>query len=100
MASRVKTKRVADRPASKLMGEAIELAIKDRSPYPSPALFLDYDVPDLAACIAEAFAEGISIILVWPDLSAHVLQPGERIPAPDVSAALKSSGSGIDLPAA
>jgi hypothetical protein len=82
------------------MGEAIELAIRDRSPYPSPALFLDYDVPDLAACIAEAFDEQISIVLVWPDLSSRVLKPGDQIPAPAPSAALSESGSGIDLPAA
>jgi hypothetical protein len=87
-------------PASLVMDEAIELAIKGRSPYPSPALFLDSDVPDLAACIAEAFEENVSIVLVWPDLSSRVLKPGDQIPAPAPSAALKASGSGIDLPAA
>lgn len=100
MASRVKTKRAADRPASRLMDEAIELAVKDKSPYPSPALFLDHDAPSVADQIAEAFDEQISVILVWPDLSSRVLQPGDQIPAPAPSAALKASGSGIDLPAA
>jgi hypothetical protein len=100
MASTMKAKRVADRPASRLMDEAIELAIKDKSPYPSPALFLDHDAPSLADQIAEAFDENVSVVLVWPDLSARVLQPGDRIPAPAPSAALKASGSAIDLPAA
>jgi hypothetical protein len=99
MASRVKTKRVADGPASRLMDEAIELAIKEKSPYPSPAFFLDYDAPDLARCIADAFDENVSIVLVWPDGSSRVLQPGDRIPAPVPSATLKGSGSGIDRPA-
>jgi hypothetical protein len=100
MATRVKTKRAADRPASRLMDEAIELAIRDESPYPSSALFLDHDAPDLANRIAAAFDEKISVILVWPDLSSRVLRPGDQIPAPAPSAALSESGSGIDLPAA
>jgi hypothetical protein len=82
------------------MGEAIELAIKGTSPYPSRGLFLDADAPNLAGRIAEAFDEDLPVILVWPDGSSRVLQPGDRIPAPATSAALKSSGSGIDLPAA
>jgi hypothetical protein len=100
MASRMKTRRAADGPASRLMDEAIELAIKEKSPYPSPAFFLDHDAPDLARCIAEAFDERISVVLVWPDGTSRVLQPSEPIPAPTPSAALSESGSGIDLPAA
>lgn len=87
-------------PASRLMDEAIELAIRDESPYPSSALFLDHDAPDLANRIARAFDEQIAVILVWPDLSSRVLKPGDQIPAPAPSAALSESGSGIDLPAA
>ena len=54
----------------------------------------------MATCIAEAFDEQISVILVRPDLSSRVLKPGDQIPAPAPSAALSESGSGIDLPAA
>ena len=100
MASKVKTRRAADRPASRLMSEAIELAIRGRSPYPGRAMFLDHDAPELARCIAEAFDENVSVVLVWPDGSSRVLQPGGRIPAPPPSAALNSSGSDIDRPAA
>jgi len=41
-----------------------------------------------------------AVVLVWPDGSSRVLQPGDQIPAPAASAALSDAGSGIDLPAA
>lgn len=87
-------------PASIVMDEAIELAIQDRSPYPSRAAFVDHDTPDLARWIARAFERDHAVVLVWPDGSSRVLQPGDRIPAPAPSAALNSSGSGIERPAA
>ncbi|HEX7290243.1 MAG TPA: hypothetical protein VF250_03860 [Conexibacter sp.] len=87
-------------PASRVMDEAIELAIQDRSPYPSRASFLDHDTPDLARWIARAFDDGAAVVLVWPDLSSRVLEPGDQIPAPAPSAALNESGSGTALPAA
>jgi hypothetical protein len=87
-------------PASRLMDAAIELAIRDRSPYPSTAAFIDHDAPNLAERLAEAFDGGYAVVLVWPDLSSRVLKSGDHVPAPAPSAALKASGSGIDLPAA
>jgi hypothetical protein len=87
-------------PASVVMDEAIELAIQERSPYPSRAWFMDYDEERLGESIAEAFDRDQAVVLVWPDGSSRVLQPGERIPAPAASAALSDSGSGSDLPAA
>jgi hypothetical protein len=87
-------------PASRLVDEAIELVLQDRSPYPDRASFLDHDMPDLAKWIARAFDDDKAVVLVWPDGSSRVLQPGDRIPAPEPSAALSESGSGIDLPAA
>ncbi|HXE43577.1 MAG TPA: hypothetical protein VN635_00120 [Conexibacter sp.] len=87
-------------PASRLMDEAIELAIQERSPYPSRAAFVDFDSEWLAKEISDAFDDDYAVVLVWPDGSSRVLQPGDRIPAPAPSAALKASGSGIDLPAA
>jgi hypothetical protein len=100
MASTVKNTSLVGSPASKVMDEAIELAIKGRSPYPRSASFVNHDSPCLAKAIARAFDEGYAVVLVWPDGSSRVLQPGDRIPAPAPSAALKASGSGIDLPAA
>jgi hypothetical protein len=87
-------------PASRLVDEAIELAIQERSPYPSRSAFLDHDSPRLGESIAKAFDRNHAVVLVWPDLSSRVLKPGDQIPAPAPSAALSESGSGIDLPAA
>jgi hypothetical protein len=100
MASRVKGTSNVGSPASRVMDEAIELAIRGRSPYPSRAAFVNHDSPQLAKEIAGAFDEECAVVLVWPDGSSRVLQPGDRIPAPVPSAALSESGSGIDLPAA
>ena len=100
MASRVKRTSNVGSPADRVMDAAIELAIQDRSPYPSRSSFVNHDAPNLAKAIARAFDEDYAVVLVWPDLSARVLQPGDVIPAPAPSAALKDSGSGIDLPAA
>jgi hypothetical protein len=99
MASRVSSTSNVDSPASRLLDQAIELAIKGRSPYPNRASFLNHDAPELGKAIAQAFEEGYAVVLVWPDGSSRVLRPGDQIPAPAPSAALKGSGSGIDLPA-
>ncbi len=100
MASRVKDPSNVDSPAGRVMDAAIELTIKGQSPYPSRASFVDHDSPCLAKEIVRAFDQQHAVVLVWPDGSSRVLQPGDRIPAPAASAALKASGSGIDRPAA
>lgn len=100
MASRVRATSTVGSPASRVMDAAIDLAIQGRSPYPSRASFVNHDSPCLDKALARAFDEKRAVVLVWPDGSSRVLQPGERISAPASSAALKSSGSGIDLPAA
>jgi hypothetical protein len=100
MAATVKRTNNVGSPAGKVMHEAIELAIRGRSPYPSRASFVNHDSPQLGAEIARAFDADSAVVLVWPDGSSRVLQPGVRIPAPSSSAALNASGSGFDLPAA
>jgi hypothetical protein len=100
MASRVKSSTNVGSPADRLFDMAIELAIKDQSPYPNRASFVNHDAPNLAEQLAEAFDNDCAVILVWPDLSSRVLRPGDQVPAPAPSAILKASGSGIDLPAA
>jgi len=100
MATRLRRSTTSITAAGRVMDEAIALAIQGRTPYPRRASFVDSDAPDLAGCIAEAFDDDKAVVLVWPDGSSRVLQPGERIPAPASSAALKASGSGFDLPAA
>jgi hypothetical protein len=69
----------AESPASRVMSEALDLAIEEKSPFPSRSLFLDADVP-LALRQPEmerAAQEGTSVVLVSPDLSTRVLSPGE-----------------------
>lgn len=100
MASRVTKQAKHENQAGRVMDEAIELAIEGCSPYPSRASFVNADAPRLAQSIARAFDDDKAVVLVWPDGSSRVLQAGDQIPAPARSAALKSSGSGIDLPAA
>jgi len=99
MASRVKSRTNVGSPADLLMDEAIELAIKGRSPYPMRATFLNHDAPELGKGIARAFEDDRAVVLVWPDGSSRVLEPSAQTPAPERSAALNDSGSGIDLPA-
>lgn len=100
MAASVKSAGRLEKPSTRVMTQAIELAIKGRSPYPGRASFVNHDSPNLAEQIACAFDENMAVVLVWPDLSSRVLKPGDQIPAPAVSAALKESGSGIGRPAA
>lgn len=62
-------------PAGRVMDEAIELAIEERSPYPEKSFFLDVDVPDLGRHIKRAADEGLAVVLVSPDGSTHTLIP-------------------------
>lgn len=100
MASRVRDTSTVGSPVSRVFNAAIELAIRGPSPYPTRASFVNHDSPQLAKEIARALDQNHAIVLVWPDGSSCVLQPGERIPAPSVNAALNESGSSIALPAA
>jgi hypothetical protein len=70
-------------PASRVMREALDLAIEERSPFPERSLFLDDDVP-LAVRLPQmerAAREGTSVVLVSPDLSTRVLVPDEVLGA-------------------
>jgi hypothetical protein len=70
-------------PASRVMREALDLAIEERSPFPERSLFLDADVP-LAVRWPEmerAAKEGTSVVLVSQDLSTRVLAPDEILGA-------------------
>jgi hypothetical protein len=54
-------------PAARVMDEAVELAIEERSPYPEKAAFLDADEPTVGADIRRAADEGRAIVLVAAD---------------------------------
>ena len=62
-------------PAAKVMGEAIDLAVEGRSPYPERAAFIDADTPSAGHDIERAADEGLSVVLVSADGSTRVLKP-------------------------
>jgi hypothetical protein len=67
-------------PAGKVMNEAIELAIEERSPFPERSLFIDEDSPSLGDSIKRAAAEGRAVVLVSADGSSQVLVPQSALP--------------------
>ena len=66
-------------PAGRVMSEALDLAIEERSPFPERSLFLDADVPPAhrEPEMRRAAEEGTSVVLVSPDLSISVVSPAE-----------------------
>jgi hypothetical protein len=61
-------------PATRVMREAIELAIEERSPYPERAAFVDADEPSVGAEIRRAADEGRAIVLVAADGSTRIVR--------------------------
>jgi hypothetical protein len=61
--------------AGRVMDEAIELAIQERSPYPEKSLFIDADEPDIGSEICRAADEGRAVVLVDPDGTTRTLLP-------------------------
>ncbi len=70
-------------PAGQVMDEAIELAVEERSPYPSRSTFLNADMPlpDRERAMRRAAEEGQSVVLVSPDRSTRVIAPDKIIGA-------------------
>ena len=62
-------------PAARVMGEAIELAIEECSPYPERATFLDAGEPSVGAEIRRAADERRAIVLAAADGSTRTLLP-------------------------
>ncbi|HEY5942161.1 MAG TPA: hypothetical protein VIT89_04790 [Solirubrobacterales bacterium] len=62
-------------PAAKVMDEAIDLAVKGRSPYPDRAAFIDADTASAGDEIKRAADEGMPVVLVAADGSTRVLLP-------------------------
>lgn len=61
--------------ASRVMDEAIELAIVGRSPYPESAMFLDAGTAYTDREMARALREGFAVVLVSPDGSTRTVLP-------------------------
>jgi hypothetical protein len=73
MASAMSTN--GDSPAMRVMEEAIELAIEERSPYPERAAFINTDTPNNEKTIKRALEEHRAVVLVAADGSTRVLLP-------------------------
>lgn len=61
-------------PAARVMDEAIELAIAERSPYPERASFIDADGPRVGALIRRAVDDDRAVVLVAADGSTRTLR--------------------------
>jgi len=61
-------------PASRVMDEAIELAIEGRSPFPERAAFIDADTPGIDWAIDRAIKDDLAVVLVSADGSTRVLR--------------------------
>lgn len=66
--------------ASKVMDEAVDLAIEERSPYPERSAFIDADTSDTGKEIFLAAGEGYAIVLVSADGSTLILNPEQVNP--------------------
>lgn len=74
MASTMSTNN-GDSPAMRVMEEAIELAIEERSPYPERVAFFNEDTPNNEKAIERALEEQRAVVLVAADYSTRVLLP-------------------------
>jgi hypothetical protein len=74
-----------DSPAVRVMNEAIELAIEERSPYPERAAFIDADAPSVGAAIKRAIDEDRAAVLVAADGSTRILRAEPLTAAPTAS---------------
>jgi hypothetical protein len=71
------SRQTGDSPAGRVMDEAIELAIEERSPFPEKAAFINADTPTvyLDRQIRRCAEEGRAVVLVAADGSTRVLDP-------------------------
>ncbi|MGN6256483.1 MAG: hypothetical protein ACTHN3_01870 [Solirubrobacterales bacterium] len=61
--------------ASKVMDEAIDLAIEGHSPYPNRAVFIDADLPTTHSEIERAARKGAAAVVVSADGSTRIIWP-------------------------
>lgn len=60
-------------PAGKVMSEAVELAIAEKSPYPEASMFIDADTPYTEREIADAGDKGLAAVVVSVDGSVRII---------------------------
>lgn len=66
-------------PASKVMDEAVELAIAEESPYPEQCAFVNAGTPHTESQMESAARRGSSIVLVSPEGGIQVIPPEEVV---------------------
>lgn len=69
----------AGSPAARAMGEALDLAMDGKSPYPDKSTFIDADTPNTAREVKAATADGQSAVVVSANGDTRILSP-EEIP--------------------
>jgi hypothetical protein len=69
------------------MGEALDLAMDGKSPYPDKSTFIDADTPDTDREVKAAAADGQSAVVVSADGDTRTLSPEEILGSDAVDAA-------------
>jgi hypothetical protein len=69
------TSNLEESPSFRVMREAIELDLEERSPFPERSLFVDEDSPSLGQQIKRAAADDRAVVLVSTDGSTEILVP-------------------------
>lgn len=70
--------------STKVMMEAIELAIEGDSPYPHRAIFVDADASHAGMEVLRATDQGIPVVLVSGDGTSRVIEPGSKVESREV----------------
>lgn len=66
-------------PASRVMDEAIELAVAEESPYPESSSFINAGTPHTESQMESAARNGYSVVLVSPDGDIQVIAPEDIV---------------------
>lgn len=61
-----------------IMDRAIDLVLEGRSPFPEEAVFVDAETPAVDIAIEGYGQDGTAVVVVWPDLTTRILEPGWR----------------------
>jgi hypothetical protein len=75
------TEDYVESPASKLMSQAIELAIAEESPFPERAAFVNADTPSTEQELELVSKFDTDVVLVFPDGSSQIIELEEMLSA-------------------
>jgi hypothetical protein len=85
------TKEYTESPASKVMDEAIELAIAEESPYPERCAFVNAETPHTESQMESAARDGYSVVLVSSAGDIQVIAPEEVVSLTEIDASAAAS---------